>query len=205
MLTDAQVERYSRQIILPEVGARGQERLCTSRVALAGEGAAATTAALLLGRAGVGTLDVPERLELPDVPPDCRITYGNGDGDVLVVLVGAAPRADTGMAGIPWSNEPRIPVVLGLPGARPIVATLLWRSCLGCFPDTWPLDDARPLRPAAVPAADTMLGALVASETLRLLLTAPAKSRLTILDVEPGTAVVKEVEPVGCPLCKAPA
>ena len=55
-LTDEQVERYSRQILLPEVGGRGQARLLGARVALAGSDEAAGVAATLLGRAGVGTL-----------------------------------------------------------------------------------------------------------------------------------------------------
>ena len=81
MLTDAQVERYSRQIILPEVGARGQERLLASRIAVAGDGEAAITAALLLGRAGVGELDVDERVgTLPEVAPECRVSRATTDG-----------------------------------------------------------------------------------------------------------------------------
>jgi hypothetical protein len=207
MLTDAQVERYSRQIILPEVGARGQERLLASRIAVAGDGEAAITAALLLGRAGVGELDVDERIgTLPEVAPECRVSRATTDGvdgvDVLVVLTGEEPPPDTGVSGILWSNEPRTPVVFGMLARRLVVATLLWRSCLACFPDTWPLHDAE-LPPEASPAARTMLGALAANEALRVLLTAPTKSRLTILDVAQGTAVVKEVEPVGCPFCKA--
>jgi hypothetical protein len=205
MLTDAQVERYSRQIILPEVGARGQERLLAARVAVHGDGAAATTAATLLGRAGVGTLDVDERIgTLPEVAPECRISRGNGDGDnVLVVLPEWRP--GDGVSGVLWSLEAGTPVVHGIPGARLILATLLWRSCLACFPDTWPLDDAMPLPPEAAPASRTMLGALAANEALRVLLTAPTKSRLTLLDVVHGTAVVKEIEPVGCRFCKASA
>ena len=206
MLTDAQVERWSRQIVLPEVGARGQERLQKSRIALAGDGAAATTAALLLGRAGVGALDVDERIgTLPDVAPECRVSRASTDGvDVLVVLTGEEPPPDTGVSGILWSNEAGTPVVFGMLAPRLVVATLLWRSCLACFPDTWPLRDAE-LPPEVSPAARTMLGALAANEALRVLLTAPTKSRLTVLDVALGTAFVKEIEPVGCRLCKAPA
>ncbi|TMA45273.1 MAG: hypothetical protein E6J81_13035, partial [Deltaproteobacteria bacterium] len=57
-LTDAQIERYSRQILLPEIGGRGQARLLAAHVVLAGAGEAATAAAVLLGRAGVGALDL---------------------------------------------------------------------------------------------------------------------------------------------------
>src|SRR5437763_1961527 len=57
-LTDEQIDRYSRQIILPEVGGRGQERLLAARVLVAGDDAAADAAVTLLGRAGGGTLDL---------------------------------------------------------------------------------------------------------------------------------------------------
>jgi adenylyltransferase/sulfurtransferase len=55
-LSDAQIDRYSRQIILPEVGGRGQERLLAARVALRGVGAMAATAARYLTGAGIGEL-----------------------------------------------------------------------------------------------------------------------------------------------------
>jgi hypothetical protein len=53
MLADTDVERYSRQIVLAEVGGRGQERLLASRVVVEGDGDAACVAADLLMRAGV--------------------------------------------------------------------------------------------------------------------------------------------------------
>ena len=169
MLTDAQVERWSRQIVLPEVGARGQERLLAARVAVHGDGAAAATATTLLAGAG--------------------LTLGGGPGaDVAVVF--AADRIGS------------TPAVVGLLGARVVVATLLRGSCLACFADAIP-GDAAP--PRGTHAAAMALGALAANEALRVLLTAPTRSRLTILDVDRGTAVVKEIEPVGCRLCKAPA
>jgi molybdopterin/thiamine biosynthesis adenylyltransferase len=52
MLSDALVERYSRQILLPEVGGRGQERLCAARVTVTGGGDAGAFAATLLAGAG---------------------------------------------------------------------------------------------------------------------------------------------------------
>jgi hypothetical protein len=53
MLTDALVERYSRQILLPEVGGRGQERLGATQVTITGGGPAATFAFRLLDAAGL--------------------------------------------------------------------------------------------------------------------------------------------------------
>lgn len=51
-LSDDQVLRYSRQILLPDVGGQGQERLLASGVALTGTGPAQAVAAAYLAAAG---------------------------------------------------------------------------------------------------------------------------------------------------------
>lgn len=55
-LTDAQRDRYSRHILLPEVGEKGQAKLLASKVLLLGAGGLGSPAALYLAAAGVGTL-----------------------------------------------------------------------------------------------------------------------------------------------------
>jgi molybdopterin-synthase adenylyltransferase len=55
-LDDEQIERYSRQILLPEIGARGQERLIGSAAAIVAGGSLAHLCGLYLAGAGVGRL-----------------------------------------------------------------------------------------------------------------------------------------------------
>ncbi|HEV8714561.1 MAG TPA: ThiF family adenylyltransferase [Candidatus Binatia bacterium] len=58
MLSDSQIERYSRQIILPQVGGKGQEKLLRARVLVNGNGPLQTAALFYLAAAGVGTIGV---------------------------------------------------------------------------------------------------------------------------------------------------
>ena len=57
-LTEAQRDRYSRHLLLPEVGEAGQAKLLKSKVLLIGAGGLGAPAALYLAAAGVGTLGI---------------------------------------------------------------------------------------------------------------------------------------------------
>src|SRR4051812_35917610 len=55
-LDDEQLLRYSRHILLPEIGIEGQERIARSHALIVGLGGLGSPVALFLASAGVGTL-----------------------------------------------------------------------------------------------------------------------------------------------------
>src|SRR5690606_11973381 len=65
-LAHEEVLRYSRHLLLPEVGVEGQRRLKGARVLLVGAGGLGSPAALYLAAAGVGTIGLVE-FDLVDV------------------------------------------------------------------------------------------------------------------------------------------
>ena len=60
MLTEEQIERYSRHIILKEVGGKGQQKLLDAKVMIIGAGGLGSPIALYLAAAGVGTIGIAD-------------------------------------------------------------------------------------------------------------------------------------------------
>lgn len=179
-LDDAALERYSRQIILPQIGGRGQERLLATRVGVVGEGDAVDVALDLLARAGLPTGPVSTANVLVDLSPGGRVareTY-------------AVTR----------------PAILGrVSDVAACVTTVVGRPCARCVADDEPIAHDGTLA-ALVPAAAGALGALAALEALRVVMLRPAAGRRTLIDL--GTGVF-DATPLpstrGCRACGAPA
>lgn len=63
ILTEADLERYDRQMMIDGWGAEGQERLKSSKVVVAGSGGLGCPASIYLAAAGVGTLTIIDKEE----------------------------------------------------------------------------------------------------------------------------------------------
>lgn len=57
-LNDNQIERYSRQVILPDVGGKGQEKILAAKVMVIGAGGLGSPCAFYLAAAGTGTIGI---------------------------------------------------------------------------------------------------------------------------------------------------
>ena len=68
-LREDQIERYSRQIILPNVGGKGQEKLLRGKVLIIGAGGLGSPCALYLASAGIGKIGIvdSDKVELSNL------------------------------------------------------------------------------------------------------------------------------------------
>lgn len=78
-LSDSQIERYQRHILLKEIGGAGQARLLSAQVVVIGAGGVGCPAIAYLAAAGVGTIRVidPDRVALSNLQR--QILFGTGD------------------------------------------------------------------------------------------------------------------------------
>src|ERR1700733_7711822 len=78
-LTLDEVRRYSRHLIIPDVGMGGQKRLKNAKVLVIGAGGLGSPALLYLAAAGVGTLGVIDFDEVDESNLQRQIIHGVSD------------------------------------------------------------------------------------------------------------------------------
>jgi hypothetical protein len=97
-LTDAQIDRYSRQIIVPRIGGRAQERLLAARMLLVGDARDIEAPLAYLVGAGVGTIclklsgDQDALTEARELNADVSVTLANesqGRIDLALMIIGS--------------------------------------------------------------------------------------------------------------------
>ena len=77
--TNEQMERYSRHIILQEVGVKGQKKLLNGKVLIIGAGGLGAPAAMYLAAAGVGTIGIVDADEVDLSNLQRQIIHGTAD------------------------------------------------------------------------------------------------------------------------------
>lgn len=108
-LSEAEVARYARQLLLPAMGEAGQERIKDARVRVVGAGPLGGPAVLYLAAAGVGALWVDD----PDpVGPEDAAAWLYAPGDAGQPRGAAAARAARAVNALVQADILR-------PGARP--------------------------------------------------------------------------------------
>jgi adenylyltransferase/sulfurtransferase len=78
-LTIDEVRRYSRHLIIPDVGMSGQKRLKNAKVLVIGAGGLGSPALLYLAAAGVGTLGIAEFDEVDESNLQRQVIHGQSD------------------------------------------------------------------------------------------------------------------------------
>lgn len=78
-LTREEVARYSRHLIIPDLGVDGQKRLKNARVLVIGAGGLGSPALLYLAAAGVGTIGIVEFDEVDESNLQRQVIHGHSD------------------------------------------------------------------------------------------------------------------------------
>jgi sulfur-carrier protein adenylyltransferase/sulfurtransferase len=117
-LEPAELRRYARHLILPEVGPEGQRRLKAARVLLVGTGGLGSPLGLYLAAAGVGTLGLVDFDRVDESNLQRQVLYGQSDVGRPKVEAAAERLADVN----PHVRTVLHPVRLDSSNAREVIA-----------------------------------------------------------------------------------
>ncbi|KQZ64115.1 molybdopterin biosynthesis protein MoeB [Sphingopyxis sp. Root1497] len=103
MLSDAELDRYARQIILPQFGGAGQAKLKAAHVAVIGAGGIGCPAITYLAAAGVGRLTIIDHdiVELSNLQRQPLFTDADIGSSKAEVAVAAARRINPHVKAVP--------------------------------------------------------------------------------------------------------
>jgi molybdopterin/thiamine biosynthesis adenylyltransferase len=192
-LDDLQVERYSRQLVLPEIGPAGQERLLAARVAIIGAGDAARRTLGYLAAAGVGKIAALPALDFIADPGQTDVTVEPLAASTDLTLFDAAVLAEEGGVGLPRARRN-----FWIAGGRAAEIP----PCPACAAAALP--PVSPVSPELESLRDGLLGTVVATEVMKALLDLGVPLRGHVLSYEPENAVLAtSVVPPrrGCGVC----
>lgn len=190
-LDDIQIERYSRQLVLPEIGPRGHARLASARVAVTASGPAAERVVAYLAAAGVGTLMLA---------PGLAAVVDPAQTDVRVEALAAAGIAPVDAV-----------VGDGEPAAGPVAAHVFWVAdgraaeappCRACAVTALGAGDVTP--DELIHVRDAVLGTVVATEIVKALVGIGTPLRGSVLGYDAATATLTRTAVVAiatCPIC----
>ncbi|MBI1816083.1 MAG: ThiF family adenylyltransferase [Deltaproteobacteria bacterium] len=218
MLSDAQIERYSRQVILPEVGAAGQQRLLDGGVALV-RSPASDAALLYLAASGVGRIGLIEgshprsALTALAMNPDVTIEALTVDQVHESAMSTYALMIDASGSEAHHQRLNRTCVALGIPflvgamhGSTATLAMLVGPATKApCYACVAPQLDIGNRAESALDAATTiLLGSLLAAEALKCLLDVGSSLSAQRLTYDSASATF-EYTPLtrrpDCPVC----
>ena len=89
ILSQREIRRYGRQIMLPEIGITGQEKLKKSKVIVVGAGGLGCPVLQYLAAAGTGRLAIAEFDTVSESNLQRQILYGSGDIGKLKSIIAA--------------------------------------------------------------------------------------------------------------------
>jgi len=203
-LSDSQIERYSRQIIVPEVGGRGQERLLASRLLIAGAPSDLEPVLAYMAGAGVGTIQVQMHTEsaksdrsrveraiadMRALNPDAKVVLARDFSDPADLIVILADSVESINLARELANAPRSQALilarLDVPGKIAVMTKA--PPCPACA-------DAGLLAPAAARAETAGFIAMAAAVEAFKLLIGRMPSAPTLLEFDGYQCASREIK-----------
>jgi molybdopterin/thiamine biosynthesis adenylyltransferase len=89
-LTPREIRRYTRQIILPDIGISGQEKIKSAKVLVIGAGGLGCPVLQYLAAAGVGKITIAEFDKVDESNLQRQVLYGSGDVGKLKSIIASS-------------------------------------------------------------------------------------------------------------------